>query len=221
MANPVLVHPEKRDDRSGITLDAGGFAVDGKQVLKAQEATILDAAASTVAATTLVPNTGIVRAFKEVDASAFSGVTETALFTMPARSLLLCVEAKVIEAFDGDTTTTFEVGLTGNIDQWIDGTDFEPETLNLLRSNLAGSNNDETIPTYHSTAQAFVSTAVNDSNNTAGKVEVTAHYITLTDIGLDTVDTQFAAALVDLDLHRTAINAILTALENHGILADA
>jgi len=52
MANPTLVHPEKRDDRSNITIDAGGFAVDGKQVIKAQSPLVANAPAGGVGAIT-------------------------------------------------------------------------------------------------------------------------------------------------------------------------
>ena len=152
MANPTLVHPEKRDDRSNITIDAGGFAVDGKQLLKAQEATILDAASTTLSATTktgvattLSSNTGIKRVVAVVDCSADGTGTTKAVFTLPAESLLLNLFAKVTTFFNGATTTTCEVGITANPDQYIDPNDFEPETLNLLRSNIGGTNNDNKV----------------------------------------------------------------------------
>lgn len=221
MGNPTLPHDTRKLDFDDMYLEVDGLIVDGKQILKSQEATILDAATTTAFGSALVSNTGIVRKVVVVDCSADGTATEKTVATIPAQSLLLSVEGKVTTVFNGGVTQTYEVGLTGNTDQYLDPSDTDPTVANELKNNIGGANNDVKVVNYLATAEDFVLTYTNTTSATTGEITVTIHYVELADIGLNSVDAITAAIVVDLDLHKTAINAILTALENHGILADA
>ena len=223
MANPTLPHPTQRLNHDGVHIVGESFVVDGKVVVKSQEATIADAAATTMAATALVSNHGFVRfsSTKDVSADTGGGATEAALVTIPARSIIYCVECETLIAMNGGTSSSFEVGINGNTDLYIDITDYDPGTVDTLQASLAGTSNNQKVPLYSKTAVDLVTAHINDGSATTGSVKTTVVYQVLSSIDLDTVDTQLAAVLVDLDAHKDKMNSILTALENHGILADA
>lgn len=242
MANPTLPHDTKKEDRDNQYLECEGVIVNGKVVVKAQESNIADAASTTLTATTktgvattLASNTGIKRVVAVVNCASNGTATEKVVFTLPARSFLLSLEGEVTTIFNGDTTQTYEVGTTGTTDLLLDPVDTDPTSINELKNNIGGTNNGQKVVTWNPTAVDVVLTYTNTANATTGEITVVAHYIELADVGLNDVDTQTAAfavdvaafdtavgqAIVDLDLHKGKINSILTALENHGLLADA
>ena len=115
MANP-------RKDISQLA-DASGNAMIG-----AQQSLIADLALTGTGAVVISSTT--------VDSSA-GGTAQTANCTLvPAGSILLNVEAKVVTPMNGDATTTLEVGVSGNIDAYIDTTDFDPSAA---AGTVAGS----------------------------------------------------------------------------------
>ena len=223
MANPTLPHVSKLEDRDNQYLECEGIIVNDKVVMKAQEATIADAASTTMAATTMVNNHGFVRftVQKDVSSDTGAGATEAALVTVPAQSIIHMVECFTTTAMNGSTSSSVEIGINGNVDLYIDTADYDPGTINTIQASLAGSSNDQKVPLYSKTAVPLVTSVINDGSATTGSILITVIYQVLSSVDLDTVDTQLAATLVDLDLHKGKINAILTALENHGILADA
>ena len=260
MANPVTVTaPHRLQDMGGQVLDnVGGIQdVNGVPVAGAvQQATIADLAVTdgtlavtdgTLAVTDVDALAGIVKVVTtEVDASAQGTGQTTAIHTVPAHCLILAVIAKVTESFDGDTTTTFEVGITANPDQFIDTADFEPETLGLTVSNVESTTADVNgMSTTGTGTLAIEALWTNTGNGVAGKVDVTVVYIELADFLLGTelatafgevetsvntdipvsfaevevsINTDLAASFAEIE---TKVNAILVALEDAGILADA
>jgi len=217
MANPTAkTAPHQIIDWSDLVLkidqiqnEDGVVILDGDA---AQQSTIAD-----LAVTDVDPLTAIIKFVQTtVDASGGGAAQETAIATVPDNSLILAVHAEVLVSFDGDTTTTFEVGLTGNIDKYIDTADFEPETLNLGVSNQESTTADENIfESTQGSTEAIVATWTNDSSATAGSVRVTVVYIDFDDAALG---TELATAFAEVE---TKVNAIFTALEDAGILADA
>ena len=85
----------------------------------------------------------------EVDGSAGGSAQTTAITTVPAGAILLNVTATVVESFDGDTTTTLEVGVSGNIDKYIDTVDFDPEAaVGTVKASLGGTTNDQKVAEF-------------------------------------------------------------------------
>jgi len=123
-------------------------------------------------------NSATVTVSTTVDASA-GGTAQTAtLNTIPATSLLLNVLVVVDTPFDGDTTTTLEVGVSGNIDNYIDTTDFDPSNAAGTAANsLGGTTNDQTLIEYVHTATELIATWTNTANASAGQVTVYITYI--------------------------------------------
>lgn len=114
-----------------------------------------------------------------VDASAGGTAQTTNCTLVPANSILLNVTAKVTEAFDGDTTTTLEVGVSGNVDAYIDTTDFDPSGTaeTTYASSLNGTTNDIKTAQWLSTATQLIATWTNTANATAGTVAVYTTFI--------------------------------------------
>lgn len=242
MGNPTLPHDVYKQDIDNQYAECEGLIVNNKVVVKDRQSHIADVAATTLiqtsktgVATTLSSNTGITRATFTLDASGGGSGVTSAVFTIPARSLLLNVEVEVLAAFDGDTTKKMEVGTAANPDAYIDESDFDPSTGAQLRSNISGSTNDIKVPEYNAAAVDVKTLWTNTANMGAGSVLVTAHYIILTDTGLDDLDTQLAAFavdatgfdtamgqfIVDLDAHQAKVNALYVVLEDLGLLADS
>lgn len=111
-----------------------------------------------------------------VDASAGGTAQTAALFTIPANAMLWDVHARVATVFDGDTTTTFEVGVSGNIDAYIDTSDFNPTTASLQLSNRSGTNNDVKSAEFSATARSLIGTWTNTASASTGSIVVTALY---------------------------------------------
>lgn len=113
-----------------------------------------------------------------IDASAGGTATETAVVTVPADSILMDVTAECTAVFNGDTTTTLEVGLTGNIDKYIDTVDLDVTGLNQA-SMINGTTNDQVQPEYLAASTAIVATWTNTASATTGSVTVRVVYIPL------------------------------------------
>jgi len=116
---------------------------------------------------------------KNVDCSATTLTTTTAIGTVPANSILLEVIAYCDALFNGDTTTTAEVGITGNIDKYIDGSDFDVTTKDAQMSIAAGTNQDQKGAEYLGTATPLILTHVNTASATAGEVTIRVVYVPL------------------------------------------
>ena len=113
-----------------------------------------------------------------VDASA-GGVAQTTNLTLvPAGSIIQNVTAVVVDPFDGDATTTLEVGVATNADAYIDTSDFDPSAAaDTYASSINGTTNDITSPQYVSAATQLIATWTNTASATAGEVVV---YVTFT-----------------------------------------
>ena len=122
----------------------------------------------------------VLREVVTVDSSAGGTGTETAILTVPADSLILNVIAEVVTPMDGDTTTTFEVGVTANPDQFIDTLDFDPSAAaGTQAASLGGTNNDTKVMIWTDAAIDIAATWTNTANMTAGSTKVTVVYIPL------------------------------------------
>lgn len=199
MANPTARTTSERMDMDNLAIEVEQVIVNDKVVVSDQQSNVADAA--------LTINTGVVRVTATVDSSGGGTATETALFTIPAKSLFLGVQAEVLVDMDGDTTKTLEVGLTGNIDQYIDTSDFDPAGgAGTLAHSIGGTTNDNKVMEYFATAQPIVATWTNTASSAAGSTRVDAHYIVLDNVDMDTVETK--------------LNAILDVLEGHGLMAE-
>ncbi len=213
MANPVALTGHRRMVFNGLAIQADQFQdTNGVPVGAVQQATIADLTVTDVDALS-----GVIKVVTtEVDASGQGTAQTTAIATVPIHSVILSVFARVTEAFDGDTTTTFEVGITANPDQFIDTADFEPETLGLTVDNVASTNADVNgVSTTGTATLAIEALWTNTGSGSAGKVEVTVVYIEQADHSLG---TELATAYAQVE---AKVNAILVALEDAGILADA
>ncbi len=122
--------------------------------------------------------TTVQRIITTVDASGGGSAQTTAIGTIPAGSLLLSVRAVVVEPFDGDATETFEVGVSGNIDAYIDTADFAPESVaGTAYSNIGGTTNDIKVAQYLAADTPVIATWTNTDDATAGAIEVTLTYL--------------------------------------------
>ena len=119
---------------------------------------------------------GIVKVYEEeVDCSGGGSAQSEALVTLPAGSVLLEIVTTCTEAFDGDTTKTFEVGISGNTDKYIDPVDC-PVTLAGTMSMAGGTNNDQKSAEGLNAETAVVATWTNTASASAGKVKVRVVY---------------------------------------------
>ena len=113
-----------------------------------------------------------------VDASAGGVAQVTNLSLLPAESTLINVSAIVGVAFDGDTTTTLEVGVSGNADAFIDTVDFDPSAVaGTSACSLGGTTNDIKGAKYYATATQLIATWTNTANASAGEVVVEITYL--------------------------------------------
>lgn len=116
---------------------------------------------------------------KNVDCSATSAGTTTAIGTVPANSILLDVVAYCDTLFNGGTTTTAEVGITGNTDKYIDASDFDVTTADTQLDMYGGTNNDQLYPEYLGTATPLILTHINTASATTGEVTIRVMYVPL------------------------------------------
>lgn len=119
--------------------------------------------------------TGLTQYFEKEITCANGTATETAIVTIPKGSIILEVMTLCTEAFNGDTTKTFKVGLTGNTDKYIDDVDC-PVTLDGVMGMVMGTNQDQKTPEPCGAAMAIVATHTNTATATAGKMKVKVVY---------------------------------------------
>jgi predicted DNA binding protein len=112
----------------------------------------------------------------EVDCSGGGSAQTEDIVVLPAGSIILNVVALVTETFDGDTTKTLEVGVSGNADNYIDTIDLGT-TKDTFVDMISGTNNDNTVVEAILTETTIIATWTNSANATAGKVKVTILYI--------------------------------------------
>lgn len=186
MANPTA-HNSQLADR------------DGDAMISDQQALVADLS--------LVGTGAVVVDSTTVDTSAGGSAQTTNCTLIPAGSILLGVEAKVVTPMDGDTTTTLEVGVSGNADAYIDTSDFDPSAAaDTVAGSASGTNNDIKTVQYLGAATQLIATWTNTASASAGDTTVTVVYVPL-----NTTNT-----LID-----DKVNAILDILEAHGLMADA
>ena len=116
-----------------------------------------------------------------IDCSADETAETSAVCTVPAGSIIKDVIAIVSVAFDGDATTTFEVGVAGNTDAYIDPSDFDPSgTANTTYMSIAGgTNQDIKAPQWVVAATPIIATWTNTAATTAGSITVRVTYTDL------------------------------------------
>jgi hypothetical protein len=102
-----------------------------------------------------------------VDASGGGSAQTTTCTVVPAGAIIMDVITVVTATFDGDTTQTIEVGVTGNTDKYQDPGDLDPAGVGQL-SMLAGTNNDQKGGEYVSATTTLLCTWTNDASATAG-----------------------------------------------------
>ena len=113
--------------------------------------------------------TGAVKYFdKEVTCAQGTAVV-TAICTIPIGSIILDIFTYCTEAFDGATTKTFEVGVSGNTDKYIDPLDC-PVTLAGVMDIFIGTNQDQKTAESLSAAVIIQSVHTNTTTATAGKI---------------------------------------------------
>lgn len=123
----------------------------------------------------------------QIDASGGGSGATTTLSALSEGDIILDVIAVVDTAFDGDTTTTLEVGVAANADKYIDTNDFDPSgsagtsrsMLQRTTSGTAGSN-DQTSVEYLTADTALLATWTNTASATAGAVTVYVQYADMT-----------------------------------------
>ena len=116
---------------------------------------------------------------KNVDCSANTAGATTAIGTVPANSVLINVIAYCDALFNGDTTTTASVGITGNTDKYIDPSDFDVTTKDAQLDMYGGTNNDQKYPEYLGTATPLILTHINTASASAGEVTIRVLYVPL------------------------------------------
>lgn len=110
-----------------------------------------------------------------VDCSA-GGIAQTeALTTLGAGSVIQDIVCAVTETFNGDATKTFEVGIVGNTDKYIDPVDC-PITSGQVMTMSGGTNNDQKVPEALAAGTALIATWTNTAAATTGKIRVTVIY---------------------------------------------
>lgn len=123
------------------------------------------------------PSTVVNQVTTVVDASAGGSAQTTAIATVPAGSVLLNVKAVLDVPFDGDATTTCEVGVSGNADAYIDATDFNAGgSAGLTRGSAGGTTNDVKGTQFAAADIPIIATWTNSASATEGQVTVTVSY---------------------------------------------
>ena len=113
-----------------------------------------------------------------LDCSADETAEALAVGTVPIGSVILGVVATVVTAFDG-TTDTFEVGITGNTDKYIDPLDLDTDgAVGTTIFSATGTNNDQKVLEYATAAIPIIATYTNTGGTvTAGSVRVQVLYV--------------------------------------------
>lgn len=164
-----------------VTIDEGGdVSLSGADNVAYDPGNSGLAATDVQAAIDEVAAGGLHTVVVDIDCSAGGSAEEDEVATVPAGSMLLSVVAQLTEAFNGDATTTFEVGVTGNTDAYIDPTDFDADgtlgAAGTVLSNIGGSNNDVKTAQFLAAETDIVATWTNTAAATAGTVRVIVTY---------------------------------------------
>ena len=148
---------------------------DGKKFPAVKK--IVDDAGNTMDLTAIYD---VIRDVTVVDSSG-GGTAQTANCTLvPADSLILAIYAEVLVAMDGDTTKTLEVGVSGNIDNYVDTTDFDPAgSVGDQACNIGGTTNDKKTAEWVAAATQIIATWTNAASAGAGSTRVTVVYLPL------------------------------------------
>jgi hypothetical protein len=110
-----------------------------------------------------------------VDCSG-AGTAQTATIgIIPAGSLILDVMTYCTEAFNSGSAHTFEVGIGGNTDKYIDPSDC-PHTLAGVMDIFIGTNQDQKTMEAVTAALTLIATWTNTAAATAGKMLVKVIY---------------------------------------------
>ena len=113
-----------------------------------------------------------------VDCSSDETGETTTLLTLLSGSIIHDVVARCTEAMDGTSTTTLEVGVSGNPDKYIDLTEFDPSSLNDYQAMTGGGSNDQGTAEMLTSDTTLIATWTNTGGTpSTGEVEV---YITYT-----------------------------------------
>lgn len=157
--------------------------------------TLTDSSGGTVSNSIASVLGAIVSVTTVVDSSGGGTAQTTNLALIPAKSILLNVQAEVTIAMDGDATTTLEVGVSGNIDAYIDTTDFDPsDTVGVVAGSAAGTTNDIKTVQYLGAATQLIATWTNDASAAAGSTTITAQYLVVGESTADAALTNDAIA---------------------------
>jgi hypothetical protein len=172
-------------------VDVGGFEIAGTSVTSsAAELNIMTGVTATAAELNILDTvtadatelnqldgiTGLVNVYQEtVDCSGGGTGTVEELVTLPAGSVLLNVIALVTETFDGDATTTFEVGVATNYDNYIDTVDLG-STADTYVDMISGTNNDNNAVEVMTAETTIAAEWTNTAAMSAGAVTVTILY---------------------------------------------
>lgn len=111
-----------------------------------------------------------------VDASAGGTAQTTALITIPDGGIIHNIVAHAEVAFNSSGTKTVDVGVAGNINKYIDSTDFTPGTIDSLAYMIGGTNNDQKTMEFCTGATAIIATWTNAAAATAGRTVVYVTY---------------------------------------------
>ena len=168
--NPDVV-PELTDALFRGTTDIRGAVKIGEVLMTSAPADLNLVSGLVASAIT----TGLVK-YYEVEITCANGTAVVVpLITVPIGSIILEVMTRCTEAFNGDTTKTFEVGVEGNTDKYIDPVDC-PVTLAGVMCLVAGTNNDRKVAEPLGAAMALRAVYTNTALATTGKMKVKIVY---------------------------------------------
>jgi len=103
-----------------------------------------------------------------VDCSEGGAAVATAIATVPINAIILDVVAKVTTALNGDYATDFEVGVTGNIDKYIDNADLDETDATDFQAMTGGGSNDQGSTEFCTAAVPIIATWTNQSWDYSG-----------------------------------------------------
>jgi len=113
-----------------------------------------------------------------VDASAGGTAQTTNLMTVPAGAFIKEVMAVVNTPFNGASTTTLDVGISGTASKYIHHTDFNAGgSANTFMSMTGGTNNSTKHTDYRASSTQLIATWTNTTGASAGNVTVTCEYV--------------------------------------------
>lgn len=123
--------------------------------------------------------TGELRFVQATVISSAGGTAQTeALVTLPPLSVIIHIVASVVDSMNGDATTTLEVGVSGNIDKYIDTADFDPSAAAGTNAfMIGGGNNDQSTAEFINGGDDIIATWTNTASATAGETDIWILYM--------------------------------------------